>query len=368
MRVLFITNIPSPYRVQFFQELAVYCDLTVVYEKRKASNRNNKWENVILKKAYKEIYLKSVYEKADSAFCPEISRYIDRNLYDIFVVGVYSTLTGMWAIKCLKKEKIPYVLNCDGGFVPEKETYVKHRLKQYLIGGASYWLSTGKIGDQYLKHYGANESNIYHYHFSSITDDEVLTEVIKREDKRVYRDKLGMSGKRIVVSAGQFIFRKGYDILLKVAKELPAEWDIYIIGGTAGEEYIKLLEELSLQNVHFVEFKTKEELREYYLAADCMVLPTREDIWALVVNEAMALGLPVVTTEKCGAGLEMIQENGKIVPVESVNELCSAIRDVINSKNWEKMSQRSLATARLYTIEKMAEEHGKIFDNIMQKQ
>ena len=60
--------------------------------------------------------------------------------------------------------------------------------------------------------------------------------------------------------------------------------------------------ENDLTNVHFVGFKTKEQLEDYYRAADLFVLPTREDIWGLVVAEAMAYGLGVITTNRCNAG------------------------------------------------------------------
>lgn len=367
MKVLFMANIPSPYRVQFFQELSAYCDLTVTYEKKQAADRNDKWKADISDKGYHEIYLKSVFEKSDSAFCPEITKYIDKGLYDIFVVGMYSTPTGMWAIRALKKRKIPFLMNCDGGFIAKKESFVKRTLKTKLIGSAAYWLSTGKAGDEYLKYYGAEEWNICRYHFSSVMRAEVLPEIIPRNKKGKYREKLNMPETRIIISVGQLIYRKGYDILLKAAKDLPDEWGIYIIGGRPNEEYKTMLEELELEHVHFIDFKKKEELRDYYLAADCMVLPTREDIWGLVINEAMAFGLPVVTTDRCAAGLEMIRENGngKIVPVGHARKLSEAIKEVICSENWEDMSRTSLSVARLYTIEQMAEEHGRIFEKLI---
>ena len=52
-------------------------------------------------------------------------------------------------------------------------------------------------------------------------------------------------------------------------------------------------------------------------------MPTREDIWGLVINEAMAYGLPIITTDNCLAGLELIknEENGYIIPVNNTELL-----------------------------------------------
>ena len=80
---------------------------------------------------------------------------------------------------------------------------------------------------------------------------------------------------------------------------------------------------MNLNNVHFIDFKNKDTLKEYYHVADVFVLPTREDIWGLVINEALAYGLPVITTDKCMAGLEMIEngKNGYIIPVNDVKKI-----------------------------------------------
>ena len=114
--------------------------------------------------------------------------------------------------------------------------------------------------------------------------------------------------------------------------------------------------------VHYF-FKTKEELKCYYQAADLFVFPTREDIWGLVVNEAMANGLPVITTDKCVAGLELIRdgENGYIVPVENVDILAGKITVLLQNDSLRKiMAQKSLEYIKRYTIENMAVAHLKI--------
>ena len=77
----------------------------------------------------------------------------------------------------------------------------------------------------------------------------------------------------------------------------------------------------------------KPELATYYQAADLFVFPTREDIWGLVINEALSFGLPVITTRKCVAGVEMIKEgvNGSIVSEDNVEQLECKIKLYIDN-------------------------------------
>ena len=99
----------------------------------------------------------------------------------------------------------------------------------------------------------------------------------------------------MILAVGQFIHRKGFDVLLQAARTMDKNIGIYIVGGKPTEEYLQIQKENNLTQIHFEGFKTKEELAMYFKAADIFVHPTREDIWGLVINESMAYGLPVVT-------------------------------------------------------------------------
>lgn len=173
--------------------------------------------------------------------------------------------------------------------------------------------------------------------------------------------------KKIAITVGQFIHRKGFDVLLNAWAKCDKEYELYIIGAEPTKEYLDIKEQLHLENVHFEGFKTKEDLKCYYQAADLFVFPTREDIWGLVVNEAMANGLPVITTDKCVAGLELIKdgENGYIVSAENADELAKRINELL-SDDWlqEKMAKNNLRKIRKYTVENMAIEHHRILENI----
>lgn len=365
MRVLFLTNIPSPYRVEFFNELGKLCDLTVLYERATASDRDSKWL-VPSHTTFKDWYLKGCEFGRESAFCPEVIKWLRNRLFDIFVIGGYSTPTGMLAIEILNYRKIPFVLNADGGLIKNDPRY-RYLIKKHFISSATHWLSTGENTSTFLTHYGANPQNIYIYPFTSINEKDIVSKPIDIVEKNIVRSKLGMMEDKIILSVGQFIHRKGYDILLHACEGLPKNYGIYIVGGTPTEEYISLKNEMHLENVHFVEFMTKKEIKEFYKAADIFVLPTREDIWGLVINEAMAFALPVITTNKCVAGLELIidGENGFLIESENVLMLTQKIINIAEDNNCQlRMGEHNIEKIKRYSIENMAREHIRIFEQI----
>jgi glycosyltransferase involved in cell wall biosynthesis len=367
-RVLFLANIPSPYRVDFFNELGKQCELTVLFERETSDERDLSWYNNNFNN-FQTIFLKGKKINKSTALCFSVFGYLKRELFDIIIVGGYSTPTGMLAIEILRKRKIPFILNTDGGIIKKDSTF-KYLMKKHYIGSASYWLSTGKHTTDYLVNYGANKHNIFIYPFTSLLQKDILANPPLENLKSEMKSRLNIKEDKIVLSIGQFIDRKGFDILLKACENLPKNFGVYIVGGSPTQEYINLKDELYLTNVHFIGFKSKEELKEYYSVSDLFVLPTREDIWGLVINEAMANGLPVVTTDKCVAGLELVNdnENGFIIPVNNSSILAARITEVlIDQKVKEKMSKNSLDKIQRYTIENMAKVHVEIFNSILCK-
>lgn len=370
MKVLYLVNIPSPYRVKFFNELGKKCDLSVIYELNSAEDRDKSWMN---EKAvnFTEYYLKGRKIGADNALSFEVITYLNKLSFDIIVIGGYSSPSAMLAILYLKLKKIPFILNADGGFIQLEEKKIKYLIKKMFISSASAWLSTGKQTTEYLCHYGANKQNIYLYPFSSIDEKRIPQKLLSNEQKEIIRMELEIptSYKYILLSIGQFIPRKGFDVLLKSCEKLSNEIGVYIIGGSPTEDYLRLVKELNLQNINFLEFKSQEELSKYYQVADVFILPTREDIWGLVINEAMAYGLPIITTTKCIAGNELIinNENGFLIESEDYKSLYNNVINLISNIELKKnMGNNNLNKIKsLYTIQKMAIIHFEIFSDFL---
>lgn len=367
MKVLFLTNLPSPYRVGFFTELGKKCELTVLYERKTASDRDKRWKADVGKKTYQEFYLKGLKVSTDNSFCPDVVHYL-KSEYDIVVIGMYSTYTAMLAMMWMKLKHKQYVISTDGGFIRE-ESIIKRKFKTFWLSSASFWLGTGKLAREYMCYYGAKSENIFDYPFTSVDENDIIPSLLEPKEKKKLRESLGIFSDKVIVSVGQFVPRKGFDILLESCKSvLDASTELLIIGGTK-ENLEKVTTRKIPQNVKVYPFMSKQRLFQYYLAADFFVLPTREDVWGLVVNEAMACGLPVLTTNRCGAGLEMIkpEKNGWIIPTEDVAALSSGILKILQRSSLRNQENGAIESAHEYTFQTMANRHYEIFKEMIDK-
>lgn len=362
MNVYYLTNAPTPYKQAFWNELGKYCQLTVLLEVGHSNERDESWKTES-NGNYNEIVLPHVFRRASGAFCPSVKQYLNRN-DGIIIINGYNTLTGIYTIIYCKFCNIPYIISVDGGLL-KSETKIITVIKEFLLRNATGYLSSGKVTDEYLKHYGADINRIGHYPFTSVSQDHVLKQPVGMETKKQLKVKLGIHENQMIVSVGQFIHRKGYDILLKACDKLSRDIGVYIVGGEPTQEYMDLRENFHLNNVHFLPFMQHDELYLYLQAADLFVLPTREDIWGLVINEAMANGLPVITTDRCVAGMEMIPGNpdaGIIVHSEDVDGIANAIEYMLVNEEYKiKASKAALEKSLNFTVENMAQKHYEFF-------
>lgn len=357
MKVLIFSNIPSPYRIDFFNELGKFIDLTVVFEATQAKGIRFNW-NIDEIKHFEAIFLRDG-EINENKVDWSILKYISKDQFDHVIVTSYAYLTEMVALVALKILRIPYFMEVDGGLIRE-EHFFKKSLKKFLISNASGYFSPSKSSDEYLVYYGANREKIFRYPFTSLKKQDILILPISNEEKVNIRNELGINESSVILAVGQFIHRKGFDVLLSASKKLDKSIGVVFVGGEPTIEYLNFVNQNNLSNIYFEGFKSKEELSKYFKMADLFILPTREDVWGLVINEAMSYGLPVITTNKCGAGLELIynRENGYIVQVDDIEELSKSIKAIINSKTLKtNIAYNNLEKIKGYSIEEMASVH-----------
>lgn len=360
MKVLAFADFPSPYRVEVFKGLSQEYDLFVVFDKMSDQNRSSEW-------FCKDTGLNSISlltEEGQKKFKQLLKNLKD---YDIVLAYDYHIKNAIkLQFQCIV-QKVPYIMNLDGAFI--RKNFFKNAIKRLLIKGAAGYFASGSHAVDYFKHFGAKAEKIFVHPFTSLHTDDILSECITNDGKKIFRNELKLVDKTTVLTIGQFIPRKGFDILIKAwSKQLDETAQLIIVGGGDEEDYYNnLIKENGCHNIILVGFKQREEIFKYYKAADLFVLPTREDIWGLVINEAMACGLPVISSDMCLGAIELLDLEC-IVPVENVTCLRKKIELFVDNQNErEKQGARNLEKIRQYSYENVVKSHVYAISKILTK-
>lgn len=362
LKVLFITNVPFPYTVDYLEELGKYCELVAVFERKSSSERDKSWDFYKFKNC-KAIILKGIHFGVEASINLSIVSQIRKQKADIILISNPCTPTGIVAQEYMRIHKIPYCIQSEGAFVGTGWG-LKERLKHHVMKNADLYFSTGKSQDDYFLKYGAEIEQLRRFPFTTMHENEILNQMLSKEYKEQIKEKLGLDKKFVLLTIGQFIPRKGIIYLLQAIAGMKADIQVIIIGGECKPEYEQLCEEINLQNVLFKNFMDKQSLLEYYKAADLFVLPTLYDTWGLVNLEAMSMGVPVISTTTCVSAITLIEDekNGYVVPPANANALKEKIEILYNDEEKRlRMGECALQRMQHYSIERMAiEVYGEI--------
>ena len=325
MRVLIVFNHPAPYKVRIFNELAKYVELAVLFERNRAKDRPEAFY-VANEYNFENITLTDGYVYNEGSISNGVRKYIKENhdKFDQIVMNGYSHVAEIKAIKYMRKHNIKFSLLINGGIGKNKEFFLKREIKKSLISTASFYMSPSKKSDEYLIQYGANKDNIYRYPYSNLSKRDMKTTGI---DKDTVRRIYGLPvDKKIFVNASQFIDRLNNLKLLSLFKD--REEFLLLIGeGNEIEKYNKFIKKNNMTNVMIMPFKRRNELFKILKVCDVFITLAKEDIFGHTTLEALANGLPVISSDKVMSSLEYIKdgENGYIVSLDNDQQIIIAI-------------------------------------------
>lgn len=344
-KILFVFNHPAPYKVRFLNELSKYCDLHVIFERDANSDRNSKFyfENEYKFALHK---IKGLKVGRENIISNGVIKHLKQNKYDLIIMNGYSNLAEMKTIRYLNKKKMSFALYINGGIIKHNEPHWKKRMKTKYISSASMYFSPDKNSNEYLKYYGANESMIHNYTYSTIYESEIIKEIPPKDDKQ-----------KIFVSCGQLIARKNY---LSLVKAWPKDnnYKLILIGdGPQRELLLDYIRDNQVCNIQIVHFQNREHLFGIYKRANAFVFPSNEDIYGHVINEAMSQGLPVISSPHVNSSLKLIKPaiNGYIIDKFTEDELKKYLDLTLKLDPKE-----AIKTAKENTIEIMVSDHRKI--------
>ena len=323
-KLLIIGEFPAPYRVEVFADLAKHWSSKVYFEYQQDEKRTAEW----LSRVSVDCNILD-NPSAKKEFKQDI-----KNLKSYEAVILYNNCLKNAIILELfcKLKRVPYFINCDGCNDIEESNPLKKALKCFLMRGAAGYFAGGQSAVKYFEYYGANHKRIHLHNFTSLHQEDINKKLLSNDEKKSV--------------------------------------DFYIIGGEPSAENKQYKEAHNLSSVHFVDFLGKDELREYYNAADLFVLMTRGDTWGLVINEAMANGLPVITTKRCVAGVELIKdgENGYIIDVDDTEALVNKVLTLRDNEELRRqMSLANINKMQTNTIDQIAKDHIQVLESFFKE-
>jgi glycosyltransferase involved in cell wall biosynthesis len=181
-------------------------------------------------------------------------------------------------------------------------------LRRFLVRRADAFLAWGDPARQLLVSMNAGESRIFGC--AQAIDNEFWVRQAQSLDRQTERKSLGLNGVAFLL-VGRALARKGFQNFLDAWSRLPQELHERICAVIIGDgDYLEHLKSAAaargLRNVSFAGAKSAAQLARFYAAADIFVYPSLEDVWGLVVNEAMCFGLPILASQFAGASQSLV--------------------------------------------------------------
>jgi len=328
-RVAILLPVPTPYREPLFERFAA-CGLyeTLMLYSRKAQPSQG-WR--MGKPAYPALFLKNYSPRswhgrlAIGAINPGVWRELGAFRPDAVIVYGYSSATTLLAILWAVSHEVPLLVRGDSNLLDEEAKprlllAVKHLFLRWLTRHACGFLSVGTSNSRYWLHYGAKPEQVFQAGYA-VDNDYFRREADRYRSTRLQiRSENGWRQTYLLLYVGRLSWEKGADVLIEAMRRIsPMRPDIGLL--------VVKVQARHLPQVFLLGFKDWAQLPSYYAAADLLVVPSRSDQWCLVVNEAMASGLPVLATRKLGAAQDLILEGrtGFVVPENDAEALASAI-------------------------------------------
>ena len=244
--------------------------------------------------------------------------------------------------------------------------FLVNALRRVFIKNSDAYLAYGTQAKDFLIHYGAKPQKIV------ISCNTVDIDYFARQSSILAskKDELKKEKKfpaKLILFSALLIPRKNLDVLLKVFKEIVKDdIGLVVLGhGPLKNKYIEWCRKNNLKNVFFEGHRPTEDLPKYYAIADILVMPSLKEVWGLVVNEAMACGLPVLCSNKAGVAKDLVKDsvNGYTFAPEDIDDLKSKLTMLLrNEKKRKDMGNNSLQIINNCTLDKYTEHLLKAVD------
>lgn len=337
MKVLVLTDCPSPYQVELFNEIESQgeCSLEVAYLRSRDPSRQ--WKSSEIRHAAIDL------SRDEMARARESARDADLVVFNYYrhanaerLISERAELRTPW---CFWGERPGFHQPAWAGRLLRKWKLAKLHSAPVPIWGIGQFAV-----DEYRREFGARRP---YFNLPYFSDLKRFTESGKQE-----------RSERTFLFSGSLIHRKGVDLLAAAFVQVAREFSnvkLKVIGEGELREPVEQTLRPVRERVEFVGFRDWDELPDAYASADVLCVPSRYDGWGLVVPEGLASGLPVIATDRMGAALEFVESgrNGWLIPAGDQAALINAMREavLISSSELAELGRQARESVSAHTLE-----------------
>ncbi|MBK0380673.1 glycosyltransferase family 4 protein [Mucilaginibacter sp. SD-g] len=276
---------------------------------------------------------------------------LDRLLPDIIIGPSIVFYAGAIGIAWAKKHKSKFIMFDDARPLQVKRNKIIQWVKDTIIRQADgLWLPSKSYDSDYPEFKTAEM--LFFYGFACINNNAFKPETIKQ-----FKNKN-------IICVARLVPVKNLSGLLKawqVVEKNNTGYNLKIIGdGPERENLERLITDLDLKMAAILPAVDNDKLSSYFNNADAFVLPSFSETWGLVVNEAMAAGLPVLLSKEVNAARDLLKSsvNGFSFDPYNIDDMAQTLLKFIDLPVSEKeeMNKKALQIIDLMSYEKMGKQ------------
>lgn len=258
--------------------------------------------------------------------------------FDVLVLHSWSSVSAWMAVIAAWLSGLPMILKPEANIYSPTKPW-KAGLKRFvlsnLFGRMAAILASGRYGVDFFRHYGVSADKITIAPYAVNNEFFIAKAESLRPQRSELRKAMGVEGDTpVIVFVGKiYEGKRPFDLLraFAVVRQKIESKLIFVGSGEQLEALQEWVQKETVPDVYFAGFRNQTELPSFLTAADIFVLPSALETWGLVVNEAMCFSLPVIVTDRVGAGGDLARhgENGYVYPVGDVSALAGHLETLV---------------------------------------
>lgn len=292
-------------------------------------------------------------EVVSGVLSKKVAAALDRHAPDAVAAPGWASTESFAALSWARTNHVPIVVMAESQADDAARSWAREALKAHIVRQFDAAFAGGYSTRDYLVDLGMDEARIT-LGYNAVDNDHFSREAATaRAEPQTFRTEQKLPDSYFLAS-GRFIEKKNFPLLVRayararavVGTELP---DLVILGDGEGLASIQaqiVLADLE-RHVHLPGYKEYNVLPGIYALSHGFIHVAKREQWGLVINEAMAAGVPVIVSDRCGATRTLLDgtRGGYVIDPTDESAIAAAIETLsrMSREDWSAMADDAAA-------------------------